>query len=65
MHEAAGFRTVRIAGVEPIVSAHDETYNVLTGTRRDLWLDLLFEVSGEPSMVASSTHLLYIGRREG
>ena len=65
MHEAAGFRTVRIAGVEPIVSAHDETYNALTGTRRDLWLDLLFKVSGEPSMVASSIHLLYIGRREG
>ena len=65
MHEAAGFRTVRIAGVEPVVSAYDETYNALTGTRRDRWLDLLFEVSGEPSMVASSIHLLYIGRREG
>ncbi len=65
MHEAAGFRTVRIAGVEPVVAAYDEAYNALNGTRRDLWLDLLFEVSGEPSMVASSIHLLYIGRREG
>ncbi len=42
MHEAAGFRTVRIAGVEPVVAAYDEAYNALTGTQRDLWLDLLF-----------------------
>ena len=65
MHEAVGFRTLQIAGVEPVIAAHDEHYNTLTGRQRELWLDLLFEVSGEPSMVASSIHLLYIGRREG
>ena len=65
MHETVGFRTLQIAGVEPAISAHDEDYNNLAGTQGDLWLDLLFEVSGEQSMVASSTHLLYIGRRGG
>ena len=65
MHESVGFRTLRIAGVEPVTAAHDEHYNTLTGRRRELWLELLFEVSDEPSMVASSIHLLYIGRREG
>ncbi len=65
MHEAAGFRTLQIAGVEPVIAAHDEHHNTLTGRQRELWLDLLFEVSGEQSMVASSIHLLYIGRREG
>ena len=65
MHETVGFRTLQIAGVEPVIAAHDEHYNALAGTQRELWLDLLFEVSGEPSVVASSIHLLYIGRREG
>ena len=63
MHEAVGFRTLQIAGVEPAVSAQDEDYNCLNGKQRDLWLDLLFEVSGEQSMVASSRHLLYVGRQ--
>ena len=63
MHETVGFRTLQIAGVEPAISAHDEDYNTLAGKQRDLWLDLLFEVSGEQSMVASSIHLLYVGRK--
>ena len=63
MHETVGFRTLQIAGVEPAISAHDEDYNNLAGKQRDLWLDLLFEVSGEQSMVASSIHLLYVGRK--
>jgi len=63
MHESVGFRTLQIAGVEPLIAAHDEDYNTLAGKQRELWLELLFEVSGEPSMVASSTHLLYVGRK--
>jgi len=62
MHESVGFRTLAIAGVEPI-SADDESYNTLDGKQRDLWLDLLFEISAAPSMVASSRHPLYIGQR--
>ncbi len=64
MHEAVGFRTLQIAGVEPAISADDESYNALDGKQRELWLNLLFEVSTERSMVASSRHLLYVGRRE-
>ena len=64
MHEAVGFRTVRVAGVEPIVSAHDEAYNNLPDKKRAQWLDLLFEVSTEPSIIGMSIHLLYVGRRE-
>ena len=46
MHETVGFRTLKIAGVEPAISADDESYNTLEGKQRDLWLDLLFpEVS--------------------
>ena len=64
MHEAVGFRTLQIAGVEPAISADDESYNALDGKQRELWLNLLFEVSAERSMLASSRHLLYVGRRE-
>ena len=63
MHERVGFRTLKIAGVEPAISADDGSYNTLKEKQRDLWLDLLFEISSEQSMVASSRHILYIGQR--
>lgn len=63
MHETVGFRTLKIAGVEPAISADDDSYNKLEGKQRELWLDLLFEISGDQSMVASSRHILYIGEK--
>lgn len=63
LHEAVGYETILVAGVEPAISADDESYNVLEGTRRRAWLDLLYEVSVQPSIVGASRHLLYIGRR--
>ena len=61
LHEEVGFKTLVVAGVEPAVSADDESYNKLEGTRRKLWLDLLYELSTEESIIAASRHLLYIG----
>lgn len=63
LHTEAGFEAIVVAGVEPAISADDESYNRLEGRQREFWLDLLFRVSAEPSMVASSRHLLYVGRR--
>ena len=63
LHEEAGFHKLTIAGLEPAISADDESYNRLEGERRRLWLDLLFKISSEPSIVASSRHLMYIGRK--
>jgi len=63
LHEEAGFQTLVVAGAEPAISADDESYNRLEGEHREPWLDLLFELSREASMVASSRHLLYIGKR--
>ena len=63
LFEGAGFKTQVVAGVEPAVSAEDEIYNVLEGKQRELWLDLLFEISAEPSLLAASRHLLYIGQK--
>ncbi len=63
LHEAAGYQTIRVAGVEPGISADDESYNVLEGERRRAWLDLLYEIGAQPSIVGASRHLLYIGRK--
>ena len=65
LHEAAGFETLVVAGVEPAISAEDEAYNQLEGRQRELWLDLLFKLSTEPSIIGASRHLLYIGRKPG
>lgn len=63
LHEALGFRTLALAGVEPGISADDESYNRLEGTQRQLWLELLYEISAEPSILGASRHLLYVGRK--
>ncbi len=63
LHEGVGFETLKLAGVEPAISSDDESYNRLEGDRRKLWLDLLYEVSTEPTILAASRHLLYIGSK--
>lgn len=63
LHEAAGFTTLALAGVEPGISSDDESYNQLEGSLRKKWLDLLFAISAEPSTLGASRHLLYIGKK--
>lgn len=63
-HEALGFETLALAGVEPAISADDESYNRLEAEQRRLWLDLLFALSVEPSVLGASRHLLYVGRKK-
>jgi S-adenosylmethionine-dependent methyltransferase len=64
LHEAIGFETLKIAGVEPAISADDESYNKLQGEQRQRWLDLFYEMSTETSIIAASRHLLYIGKKK-
>lgn len=63
LHEALGIQTIVLAGVEPAISADDESYNQLQGSRRELWLDVLMEVSADETTVGASRHLLYVGRK--
>jgi S-adenosylmethionine-dependent methyltransferase len=62
LHEKAGFRTLALAGIETAV--RDEVYNGLSGKRRQLWLDLLFSISAQPSIIGASNHILYVGVKE-
>jgi S-adenosylmethionine-dependent methyltransferase len=64
LHEALGFETLVLAGVDPAISADDESYNRLQGKQRQLWLDLLYEISTEKSIIGASRHLLYIGKKK-
>jgi len=64
LHESLGFETLAVAGVEPAISADDESYNKLDGTQRQLWLNLLYEMSEEKSIIGASRHLLYIGKKK-
>jgi hypothetical protein len=32
---------------------------------REMWLDLLFSISAQPSIIGASNHMLYIGKKEG
>lgn len=64
LHEELGFETLALAGVEPAISADDESYNKLEGKQRQLWLDLLHEISTEKSILGASRHLLYVGRKK-
>lgn len=63
LHEAIGFETIALAGVEPAISTDDESYNRLEGAQRKLWLDLLDEISAETSIIGASRHILYLGRK--
>jgi len=64
LHEAIGFETLTVAGVEPVISADDESYNKLKEKQRQLWLDLFYEISTEMSIIGASRHLLYIGKKK-
>jgi S-adenosylmethionine-dependent methyltransferase len=63
LHETVGFSTIKVVGVEPSISADDESYNKLEGERRQRFLDVFYQISAEPSIVGASRHLLYIGRK--
>lgn len=65
LHEDIGFQTRVIASVEPVISADDESYNQLQGKQRQQWLEVLYRMSTEPSILGASRHLLYIGQKIG
>lgn len=64
LSDAGSSSRLSSAAVEPAISADDESYNNLEGKQRQLWLDLLYELSTESSMISASKHLLYVGRKK-
>lgn len=63
LHQRVGFETLSVAGIEPVIAAEDESYNKLYGEQRRLWLELLYKISTESSIIGASRPLLYIGKK--
>ncbi|UCD09425.1 MAG: class I SAM-dependent methyltransferase [Dehalococcoidales bacterium] len=63
LHEQKGFQTIAVAGVEPAGIAADEQYKKLTDIQRELWLDLMVEISTKSSLAGASCHILYVGKK--
>jgi ubiquinone/menaquinone biosynthesis C-methylase UbiE len=63
-HEAAGFASKVLAGLEPAIGPADEYFNRLQGENRDQWVNLLYSLSTEPSWLGASRHLIYIGHKK-
>lgn len=64
LHEDIGFETIALAGVEPAIGSDEDIYNKLQGSQRQLWLDMLYAISAEPSIIGASRHLLYVGKKQ-
>jgi S-adenosylmethionine-dependent methyltransferase len=64
LHQKAGFKTLALAGIET-AGMRDDIYGGVSGKRREMWLDLLFSISTQPSVIGASNHILYIGAKEG
>ena len=65
LHERLGFETLVLAGVEPVGLAADNAYGEMDAPQRKKWLDLMYDISREPTILGASCHLLYIGRKRG
>jgi SAM-dependent methyltransferase len=63
LHEQQGFRTITVAGLEPVGITADDIYKNLNKKQRKLWLDLMFDICTEPSIIGASNHILYVGQK--
>jgi S-adenosylmethionine-dependent methyltransferase len=64
LHKKAGFNMLALAGIET-AGMRDDIYGSVSGKRREQWLDLLFSISAQPSIIGASNHILYVGVKEG
>jgi SAM-dependent methyltransferase len=60
---AAGFEPPRMLAVEGIVDGIEERVATLQGPAWDAWADLIYDLAGDPGLLAGATHLLAISRR--
>lgn len=63
LHEEVGLQTILVASSDPGNTAVDEVIGDLPEHQRELWLDLLYRISVEPSYRGAWCHMLYLGRK--
>jgi SAM-dependent methyltransferase len=64
--EGAGIETIEMATCEGLSTGLQEATNALYEDREkwDRWIEILLKTSNDPSILGSSDHFLYIGRRK-
>jgi SAM-dependent methyltransferase len=58
-----GFDTVRLLAVESILDLMDTRVAALHGPEWTAWADLLYDLAGDPGLLAAATHILALARR--
>lgn len=61
--ESCGLETVKMIGVEGVVSGHEDRINQLKGEMLEFWVDLNHRLGSDPACWGCANHLLYIGRK--
>jgi S-adenosylmethionine-dependent methyltransferase len=60
---SAGLQVLGVYGMECILGSHDEAICQLTGADWDFWVDLIWRMSPDPSLLGNSDHLMGVGRK--
>lgn len=63
LHEKLGLETIAVAASDPACLSLDTRLRDLSQAQRELWLDVFYEYSTEPSFRGAWPHLLYVGRK--
>lgn len=59
--EGLGLSTLKLLGLEGIVSGHEDSVNALQGDAWTYWVNLNYAYAQDPALHAASQHLLYVG----
>jgi len=60
-----GFRIRALLACEPLVYAREERISAAPPELHERWLDLLYRLARDPSILGASGHLLYVGWKPG
>lgn len=61
--EGQGFSTLKLLGLEGVVSGHEDAVNALSGDAWTYWVNLNYAYAQDPALHAASQHLLYVGKK--
>jgi ubiquinone/menaquinone biosynthesis C-methylase UbiE len=61
--EEAGLTTLDLLALEPLVHEQDEKMPLADDVLRARWIDVLWQIARDPSVIGSTGHLLYVGRK--
>ncbi len=62
--EGFGIRTERVAAVESLGWALEKQLDKLSAAAKAAWLDYLFDISSDPSVIGAAQHILFCGTKD-